>query len=345
MTTATNSGAAIDDTALGSLGLDGAAESFLAHLEDASKKKPSDEQEGETKPKDAPDEQEQDPEASEETPEDEGESEGSEEAEQKKTKYVDDDEAVVKVKVGDEELEVPVKDLKRLHGQEAALTRKSQEVADQRKAVEADQAKYAASIDVLVKRAEERAGQYRQFNFLALAKDPNISAEELTALQQEAHRAFEEERFLKSELGNFVGAVQQQQRETLAKTAAETVKVLNNPESPLHIEGWSEKTYDDLRTFAINEGVPKDIVNNVVDAPIIKLMHMAMLYKRGASKVATVKVDKTPKKIVKTSSTPRQADSAQPAKAKKAMAALRAKGSVDNAANAFMSRWDTGDED
>jgi len=198
---------------------------------------------------------------------------------------------------------------------------------------------------VLVKRAEAKANQYRQFNFLALAKDPNISAEELTALQDEAGRAFEEERFLKAELNNFVGAVQQQQREVLAKTAAETVKVLSDPKSPLHIEGWSEKTYDDLRSFAISEGVDKSIVNNVVDAPIIKLMHMAMLYKRGATKVATVKVDKTPKKIVKTSNTPAPQGNGKPAKAKQAMTALRQKGSVDNAAAAFMARWDTGDED
>lgn len=354
MMTTTSSGVA--DTEINtSLGLDGTAEAFLSRFlpegdEDASKKKPSDDTGKASKEAESTDDENDDtPEASDDDrPEDDGDDEGSDaetDEKPKAKKYVDDDETFTRIKVDDKDIEVPVKDLKRLFGQEAALTRKSQEVAEQRKAVETEQQKYAASLDVLMMRATERANQYRQFNFLALAKDPNISAEELTALQSEAQRALEEERFVRGELGNFVTAVQQQQQKQLAETAQHTVKALSDPKSPLHIEGWNEKLYGDLRSFAVGEGIDAHTVNNIVEAPVIKLLHMAMMYKRGATKVTTVKADKTPKKIVKTSSSPTPQSDNKASKAKKALKALQSKGTIDNAANAFMSRWDSGDND
>jgi hypothetical protein len=106
----------------------------------SKKKKPSEkvEEDEETNQPDADDE-----EASEETPEEEtdedAEEEGqeddkSEDEDKPSKKYADDnDDTYVKVKVGDKEEEVKVNDLKRLYGQEASLTRKSQEVAEIRK--------------------------------------------------------------------------------------------------------------------------------------------------------------------------------------------------------------------
>jgi hypothetical protein len=73
---------------------------------------------------------------------DESPSEGgddSEEEEQEQRVYVDDDEAYAKVKVGDDEYEVPLRDLKRLYGQETSITKKGQELATQRTALEEEQ--------------------------------------------------------------------------------------------------------------------------------------------------------------------------------------------------------------
>lgn len=66
---------------------------------------------------------------------DEGEDSEDEEADPASTKEAKDDHLVT-VTVDGETKTVPVKDLKRLFGQEAALTRKSQEVAAARKATE-----------------------------------------------------------------------------------------------------------------------------------------------------------------------------------------------------------------
>jgi hypothetical protein len=345
MTTTTDTGVA-DTTEVG--GVANAAEALLARFlpekTDAASQSSEKKQVETPEPSEPTEEHETTEETSDESPEGAEGDEGSEENDQQvEKKYVDNDEAFVKIKVGDEELEVPVKDLKRLHGQEAALTRKSQEVADQRKAVEAQQTQYAAKLDRMVKAATAKADEFRKLNFFALAKDPNISAEQLNILETEARKAFEEETFLKGDLKEFVDAVQKDQQTKLADTARETVKVLSDEKSPLHIKGWNQTVYNDLRSFAKELGVPANIVDNLVDAPSLKILHMALMYKKGASKVSTQAVNKTAKKIVKTTRT--SAPSSKPvAEQQKAMKVLKKAGRVQDAANAFLAGWAT-DED
>lgn len=329
-------------------GLDGAA-AFLTNLMPPNKEgddahhEPS-EKAGETTPEHDHSEQETPEEPSDESPEEPEEAEGEEKDQQPEKKYVDDDEVFVKVKVGDQELEVPVKDLKRLHGQEAALTRKSQEVAEQRKSVETQRTQYAAKLDAMLKRASEKANQYRQINFFALAKDPNVTPEMLNVLQTEARQALEEENYLKSDLKEFMDGVEKERQSELAKTAKDTVATLSDETNPLHIPGWSQKTYNDIRRWAVDHGVAQSDVNNLVSAPAIKIIHMAMSYEKGLSKVTTKVVNKSPKKIVKT--TRAVAPKAKPVAEKQAaMKKLKSEGTTDNAVNAFLAGWATNDSE
>src|SRR6266403_5098092 len=118
---------------------------FFAHLTKDAPKEPSEKdseapprrkaqkEAEETEPEDEAAETEDDESPSEESEDEEGEGEETEK------KYADGDDTYVKVKIGDEEHEVPVSQLKRLYGQETALTQRSQEVATQRKSVETAQ--------------------------------------------------------------------------------------------------------------------------------------------------------------------------------------------------------------
>jgi len=343
MTTTADTGVADND--FGSA-LDGSA-AFLSNLmppkerDDAEKLS---DKGGETKPEQSTQETEETEETSDESPEETEETEETEEAKQPEKKYVDSDDVFVKIKVGDQELEIPVKDLKRLHGQEAALTRKGQEVAEQRKSVETQRTVYAAKLDGMLKKATAVADQYRQVNFMALMKDPNVTPDMLNALQTEARQAFEQETYLKSDLKEFTDGVQKERQDSLRATASETVKTLSDETSPLHIEGWGQKTYDEIRQFAIANGIPSDDVNQLVSAPAIKIIHMAMMFKKGASKVTTKVVNNTPKKIIKQSSRNLQPKSSKPvAQQQKAMKALQEHGSQENATNAFLSNWQSAD--
>jgi hypothetical protein len=313
-------------------------ESFLKTLlppEDAAQ--PSEEEKGSTTPEHT---EAETPETEEDAEAPSSETEG--EPEKPSKRYVDDDEVYVKVKVGEDEYEVPVKDLKRLHGQEASLTRKSQQVAEQTKAIENQRTAYAHKLDTMVNKATEKANQYRQVNFHALAKDPNVSAEMLGALEQEARRAFEEEAFLKGEVNQFVQSVNQERQNRLVNTARESLKQINDPDNAHHIPNFNQKLHDEMMQFAVDNGIPREMAINTVDAPTLKLLHMAMSYMKGQSKVATKVVNKSPKKIMKTSTVPQPRT---PIKKNRDEANKRLKehGSLDNAANAFMAGWATED--
>jgi hypothetical protein len=335
----------VSNVALGALETqEDAADAILARWgnPDASEKKPSEETEGKTSDKEDDHEQSTEGEATEEETSDES-PEGETEEEAPKKKYADDDETYVKIPEGDKEHEVKVKDLKRLWGQEAALTRKSQEVAAARTKADAETARAATALTAMVKRAQEASQPFKELNFLALAKDPNISADDLAALQKEAVRVHENERFLTGELDNFMKAVQEQKTVATREAAKVCVQQLKDKDSPSHIADWSDKLYDDLRGFAVSEGIHQDVVNQLTDAPTFKLLHMAMMYKKGLSKSTTVKVNKQPKKIVKTTSTvqPRKGTDAE---RKKAMQNLRETGSTDSAAEAFLARWKSNED-
>ena len=232
----------------------------------------------------------------------EQEEDSDEDGDTKKKKYAEDDEVYTKIKVGEEEHEVSIKELKRLYGQEASLTKKSMEVTEKGKAADAQSAKALAALDILNKRAQEAANPYREINWAQLMKDPNVSAEDVAALQAAAKVAFDNETFLSGQLDTLMKHVQEKQATEQREAAAAAVKSLKTEGSPNHIAGWNDKLYDELRTFAVDLGVNQNLVNSLTDPAAFKIMHMAMQFHKGSKKVVVTKpVNKSPKKIVKSS--------------------------------------------
>lgn len=291
-------------------------------------------EEADDKSDESPDEEEADEESSEEGEEDAGE----------KRKFADEADAYVKIKVDGKEHEVAVKDLTRLWGQEAALTQKSQTVADERKKVEAELAKNTAVTNKLLESAKKRFEPYSKIDFLLAAQ--KLSPEEYTALRNEAMAAYQDVQFLESQTDELMKEINTTQQTALRERARESLKELSSEDPVKGIPGWSEKTYDELRTYATNKlGVPADIMNNLVDAWGIRIIHKAMLYDKGTTnKVVTTKVNKTPKKVVKTSTTPEASKGTKGSDAQKAMQRLRQSGSEEDAEAAFLARWADADE-
>ena len=348
MTTAINSDAAtndypteLDDDAFVAAFLEGAPEEG----DDADEDQPSKKKQPAAEDRETPDADEDADETSEETPEDEDaedESEGTEENEEgedeaKSKKFADDsDETYVKVKVGDDVHEVKVNDLKRLFGQEASLTRKSQEVAAEREAVSKRQAENIAAYDVLLKRATERADKYRALPWTQLMKDPTVPAEQLQALQAEANEVFQDEQFLKAELGNFMQKVAADQQVAMKEQAQACYKAITTEDSPTYIKGWNDELYGDIRKFGSEMGFNTAEMNALTNPAAFKVLHMAMQFQRGVAKVKTVKVNKTPTKIVKNSaSAPAARGSTKQTTAKAAIKRAASTGSVEDAAAAF----------
>lgn len=274
------------------------------------------------------------------TEEGEGDSDDDETEEGSKT-VIDSEDAVVKIKVDGEEIEASIKDLKRLYGQEAALTRKSQEVAEIRKRAEEAGAYHVAGLEKLLERAKANYEPYSKLNFLALAKDPSVTSEELQALHSAALSAYENVQFLESEMDSTIKATQAQRHQAMMTQARETHKVLSDPATG--IEGWGEPLYNEIRTFATSQGIPQEVVDGIVDPAGIKILHMAMKYAKGQKaittpKTAPKKVDKTPKRLVKGEAS-ETSKSAKTITKDAAFKKLMKTGDVDDAAEAFLSRF------
>lgn len=330
--------AAQDIEAAPQLNEEGAAAAFLSKWSEEDPAKASEAPEEDEPSDDAPEEEAEDTEA-EEAVEDEEESEedhqeesteeGDEEESEEPKKGLEDD-AIVKIKVGDEELDVSVKDLKRLYGQEAALTRKSQEVAAKRKEAEATAMKASATLEKMYQKAAAKWEPYAKIDYLVAQKQ--LDADQFAALRSEAQAAFEDFRFISEEADAFVKETQAQQQQVLQEAAQEAVKVLRDV-----IPDWSPKLYDQIREYAITTGMDSNVVNNLVDPVAIQLIHKARLFDES-KKITTKKKVVQQKKVLKPTVTTSSRD-VKPGGAAKSRAKLQATGSVDDAANLFLSRW------
>jgi hypothetical protein len=256
------------------------------------------------------------------------------------------DEHKFKVTVDGEEREFSLGQLKRLAGQEAALTRKSQEVANTRKALDTQNAALIARSAKALERARAKYEPLSKIDLLAAMKDPNISQEEVVAARNTIQAAYEEVQFLEQDMSALVADVQKQQNDNLMAEAREAIKVLEDPEKG--IEGWSESLYGEIRGFALAEGLPAEVVNVLVNPAAIKLINMARLYAKGKTAVQQAKPDKkkAPKRIVKGTATAETTKkTVKTAKAQEPMKRLQKSGSVDDLADAFMARWTSNDGD
>ena len=330
--------AATDFEAAPQLNEDDAAAAFLSKWSDEDPEKASQvpEEDDTSEPDDAVQEEDNEAdepvETDEESDEDHQEESAEDDDEEKseEPKKALDDEAVVKVKVGDEELDVSVKDLKRLYGQEAALTRKSQEVAAKRKEAEATAMKASATLEKMYEKAAAKWEPYSKIDYLVAQKQLDNDA--FAALRAEAQAAYEDFRFISEEADTFVKQTQAQQQQHLQEAAKEAVKVLRDA-----IPDWSPKLYDQIREYAINTGMDAEVVNNLVDPVAIQLLHKARLFDES-KKIVTKKKVVQQKTVLKNTVTTSVKDvkGNGPAKQK---AKLQSTGSVDDAANLFLSRW------
>lgn len=323
----------------GPLSMSDAEEAFLSRWNLDAEEEPSKDDKGATVPDDTsetveePDENEETEEVEEETEDQTEESDETEDDDKADDKFVDDDNVKVKVKVGDEELAVSVKDLKRLYGQEASLTKKSQEVAQKRKEVEEQGTYHLVGLQKLYEKAVERYKPYAEIDMLVASKQ--MDTEELSILRQEAAKAYEDVRFMESELKQFASTVERQRGAMLAEQAKLANETLKDPEKG--IPNWSQETYKQVYDYAVANGMPAQIMNQIIDPFVIKAIWKSMNYDKG-KQVATVKKTKTPTKILKSKTNPESSKFASD-KASNAMNKLRTSGSRDDAANAFLSRW------
>jgi hypothetical protein len=238
--------------------------------------------------------------------------------------------AEVEVTVDGETHKVSVDNLKRLYGQEAALTRKSQEVADLRKSAQAHEQNYVTKMTGMVERAQEAWKPYAEIDWMVAPQ--NMSTEDFQALRADAKQAYENLQFLTSEndthMAERTQEAQKHHKEQFDEAAKAAHVVLADPEKG--IPGWNAEVYNGIRSFAQSEGMSVDVINTIIDPVALKVLWKASQFDKS-KKVATVKTKKAAaKKVLKTSG------KSMKSKASKAQTKLAQTGSFDDAVDALM---------
>ena len=244
-----------------------------------------------------------------------------------------DDDAMVEVSVDGKVVQQSVKELKRLAGQEASLTRKSQETASKRK--EADEAinKNHAVFQTLLQKAEEKYKPYSEVDMLLASK--TMEAEDFALLRKEAQDAGNDLKFLREEADKFYQDVQAQNQKAMQDAAKQAIEVLEND-----IPEWSNDLYNDIRAYAIEQGMDEATVNTIVDPTAIKILHKARLFDQ-TKQVATKKKVAAKKKVLRSTKAPEGEREAKARRMKKAQDRLSSRGGdLEDIADVLLARWE-----
>ena len=288
------------------------------------------ETEGELEYEEVEDDDTEDEEGEEDQSEDE--ETDDEDTEEETVELTDDFE--IEIQVDGETQTAPLKDLKRLYGQEASLTRKSQEAASKRK--DADDAinKTSVIMQKMLEQAEARYKPYEDVDMLVASK--TMDTEDFAQLRKEASEAQKDLQFLREEADTFYKGLQEQQQAMMQDAAKQCVDVLQKD-----IPEWNNELYNDIRGYAIAQGLPEDQVNQYVDPNVIKLINKARLYDQG-KRVATVKKKAaSTKKVLRTKKAPANDTTRRNIESQKRREALRKSGGndLDDIADALLGRW------
>lgn len=251
-----------------------------------------------------------------------------------KAAKVAEDDAEVSYTVDGVEHKASVKDLKRLAGQEAALTRKSQEVSAKTKEVEDTKALHITALNTLVTRAEEAYKPFAEIDWLVASKE--MSQEDFAAVRAEAQSAYANYKFLTEELGGQMQAAADSSAQAFQVKSAECITALTDPTTG--IKDWGEPLYNEVRDYAVKSGLPSQVFNQITDPAAIKLIHKAMSYDKIKA-VATTKKATSAKKVLVSSGNSTTVKHTPSEKS--AMGKLRSSGRTEDAANVFLSRWES----
>ena len=94
-----------------------------------------------------------------------------------------------------------------------------------------------------------------------LVASRQMSSEDFAAFRKEAKAAEDDLKFLKEEAdASPIKRPMTQRKKKLQQAANECVKVLEQ-----NLEGWNNELYNDIRSYAVSQGLPQEQVDQYVD--------------------------------------------------------------------------------
>ena len=261
--------------------------------------------------------EEEDPEESDEVVNEEDEEEIEEEvdeevdedaeATQDDTVFTADDldlDAKVRVKINGEDVDVSFSDLIKGYSTEQSLSAKGRELGEARKELEAEKAKQLeeinmigqASTAVLFQQEQEFAQMYHDVEEQikeARANGDTFELSELKDQREEFQRMYWDARKKREGLVNNIA---NQQKEVMQKQWQERIQKFDETIKE-YVPDFNEELAQDLRKFAIDEGISEELLDSITDPAIVKFVNDYRLLKTGVSKGAAKRKAVATKKV------------------------------------------------
>lgn len=258
--------------------------------------------------------------------EDEDEDEGDEPAPKPEAAAPDPvtDDTVVKVTVDGQETDFTVGNLKRLAGQEASLTRKSQEA-------DLVGGRAAAVLQGALESVLEDLENYKGVDWVL--EGQRMEPDEFAWHRETYNRLTGRYQKIMTAAKELEGTFSARRSSVNAEAAQEARRILQ-----ADVPGWGDELDKSVRDYAVAQGLDADEVKTITSAPVLKIIHKAMLQDQKAA-AAVEKVKQAPRAVRRGAGREPIGPSAE--KAQRTFAKKAATGSVSeaDAVAALMGRW------
>jgi hypothetical protein len=201
----------------------------------------------------------------------------------------DDDKAEQLVEIEGEKL--TLEEVKLGYLRQADYTKKTQAVAEQRKAVEEDSQYYASTLNSLLTAVGADVQRFQGVDWERAAVE---NPEQYRQAKQAYEHSLQTFNGIRGQVEDFVERTKKSQEAALKAQAKEAVAVLKTT-----IPGWNNELYAQIGEFAHKElGFAPEEFNNIADHRAIRSIWSAMQYHRGRKVVTEKKVKVAPTKTL-----------------------------------------------
>ena len=212
--------------------------------------------------------------------------------------------AKVRVKIDGEEVDVSFSDLIKGYSTEQSLSTKGRELGEARKALEAEKAQQLeeinklgeASSQVLMAQENALAKAYHAIEAQIKKARANGDTYELNDLKDKREDFQQKYWDARKRREDLMSNMEKQQNEVFQKQWEERMQHFSEHINE-YVPDFNEEVAQDIRNFALEEGLPEDLINSITDPAIVKFVNDFRLLKTGVSKGAAKRKSAPTKKV------------------------------------------------
>jgi len=199
--------------------------------------------------------------------------------------------AQVIVKIDGEEVPVSFSDLIKGYSTEQSLSNKGRELGEARKELEAEREAQLAEINkigqasaaVLLSEEQQFAKQYHDLEAKIQEARDNNDTYELSELKDKRELAQQSYWNARKKREGIISQMEDQQSAIYEKQWVEALNYFNTSINE-YVPGFDESLAGEIRQFALEEGIPEEFIDTVVDPVMVKFVNDYRLLKQGVSK-------------------------------------------------------------